>query len=271
MRRRLAARHHTPSSPRRAGRAARLRASLRDGLREALGAAATAALVALGVGHGGCGGGPPDLIIEATFESGADGFAADFADYPVEDTVADPTLYDLESGLADMPLAGGGQRGFRLAGTNRSDDLWMALVRRVDGLTPQATYAVAIEVDVASNVGSGCVGVGGAPGESLFIKAGASGDAVTEGVGDDGRNRVWLKPDKGNQSQVGADSVSLGNIATGLECGDETWVLLKRSGELEATADAAGAITLFVGTDSGFEGRTELFYDRLRFALTQQD
>lgn len=246
----------------------------RNGHRWALACvAAIAASSAVGCGGGGesdagIGDAGGVVVIEATFEAGAEGWVADFADYPVEDAVADPTLYALEEGVRDMPLVGGGARGFLLAGTNRSDDLWMALVRQLESLPPDAPFRVRFEVEVASRAASGCVGVGGAPGESVFLKAGAAPGELRTGTGEDGRNRVWVRPDKGNQSMDGPDSVALGNVATGRECGDDTWVLLRRTGELEARSDTSGRLTLFVGTDSGYEGRTELYYDRIRVELS---
>lgn len=221
----------------------------------------------------GCDGGAAAVPVtfDATFEAGADGWSADFADYPVEDAVADPSLYALDEGLRDMPVSGGGARGFLLDGTNRSDDLWMALVSRLEGLAPDTRYRVRFEVDVASNAASGCVGIGGAPGESVTIKAGGSPRELVVDTEEASRNRVWVTPDKGIQTNPGADSVVLGNVATGLECPDETWVILARTGELEVDSDAEGRMTLFVGSDSGYEGRTTLYYDRIRVTLTPSE
>ena len=43
----------------------------------------------------------------------------------------------------------------------------------VGGLSPGASYGVSVSVEVATDTPAGCVGVGGAPGESVWIKPGA--------------------------------------------------------------------------------------------------
>ena len=44
----------------------------------------------------------------------------------------------------------------------------------VDGLSPDASYGVTVSVEVVTDTPAGCVGVGGPPGESVWIKAGAT-------------------------------------------------------------------------------------------------
>ena len=104
------------------------------------------------------------------FERDAEGWTAAFADLPVD---YDPAIYELESGYRSLPdgLEGG---GIYVQGHNRSDDLFMFLKRQVGGLVPQATYAVSVSIDLATNVPLGSFGIGGSPGSSVFVKAGAS-------------------------------------------------------------------------------------------------
>lgn len=213
-------------------------------------------------------GAPAGLVVADTFESGSDGWSHAFADYPPDDATAMPELYGLDAGVRDLPISGGGQRAYALAGTNRSDDLWMALVKRITGLEPSTRYTVRFEVRVASSAPSGCFGVGGAPGEALILKAGAIPGPVVTGT--EQRNLVWVRPDKGPQSLAGPDAVLLGNMANGRPCDDPAaFVLLSRDGTHTATSDAAGEMTVFVGTDSGFEGRSEFFYDAIRLEFAR--
>ncbi len=213
-------------------------------------------------------GAPPEVVLDDTFEAGADGWSHAFADYPPDDDLAMPELYSLDAGLRDLPITGGGQRAYFLGGTNRSDDLWMALVKRVTGLSPSTRYAVRFTVSVASASPSGCAGVGGAPGEALVLKAGGISGLVE--LAREGRNTIWAKPDKGLQSNAGPDSVLLGTMANGRGCDDPAaFVLLARSGTHTVTSDPAGAMTVFVGTDSGFEGRSEFHYDGIRLELSR--
>ena len=78
-----------------------------------------------------------------------------------------------------------------------------------------------------------------------------------------------LTIDKGNQSQGGQDAVVIGTV--GNLSGTETWelkVLRSEPGSLTITPDRGGALWLLVGTDSGFEGRTSLYYTRITAILT---
>ena len=44
----------------------------------------------------------------------------------------------------------------------------------ISGLLPGSRYGVTVSVEIATDTPAGCVGVGGAPGESVRIKAGAT-------------------------------------------------------------------------------------------------
>ena len=56
----------------------------------------------------------------------------------------------------------------------------------------------------------------------------------------------------------------LGDIANGLPCesANGRYALLTRTGRLNSMvkADSSGALWVFTGTDSGYEGTTELYY-----------
>lgn len=52
-----------------------------------------------------------------------------------------------------------------------------------DGLVAEAAYEVSYVVRFASNAPSGCAGVGGAPGESVWKKVGAKPAAADSGFG----------------------------------------------------------------------------------------
>jgi hypothetical protein len=72
--------------------------------------------------------------------------------------------------------------------------------------------------------------------------------------------------DKGDQSAGGRFASVLGNIANGRAIDpslpEQPYANVERTGThaFFARADAAGNLWLLVGTDSGFEGLTRLFY-----------
>src|SRR5690606_13448341 len=65
-------------------------------------------------------------------------------------------------------------RAYFLSGRNTSDDLFMFLKKPVSGLAPESSYRADFFVEFASAAPSNCAGVGGAPGESVWLKAGVS-------------------------------------------------------------------------------------------------
>lgn len=191
------------------------------------------------------------------------GWVGDFADYPPEWA----EQMELEAEHAPLPdaLEEGGQ-GLRIAGSNNSDDLFMFWKGRAEGLAPNTTYAVYFEVDLATSAPSDCVGIGGPPGESIWVKAGATApepEPVIEQVG--GSDYYRMNIDKGNQSTGGQDALLLGDASnSNTDCQDPVWEVktLESEEALAVVTDEDGALWLFVGTDSGFEGRTELYYIR---------
>ena len=210
-----------------------------------------------------------EVVLDTDFSRGADGWVVDFADYPA----GDERNFDFDSGVRSLPAPlDASRRGMFVSGSNRSDDLFMFLKRPVDGLTPGADYRIRFDVEIASNEGSGCVGIGGAPGEAVVVKAGASAREPARIRDSSGWYR--LSVDKGNQSASGSDAVVLGHIANGSDQCSGGDYRLKRladpSPTVSATADSSGRLWLLVGTDSGYEGITSLYYTRIRASLQRR-
>ena len=197
------------------------------------------------------------------FEDDAEGWTVGFADLPVR---FNRSTFELDYGHRPLPDGLGGS-GIYIQGHNRSDDLFMFLKRQVGGLRPNTSYVVSVSIDLATNVPAGLIGIGGAPGESVFVKAGASTIEPTVEEGDNQHLRMNI--DKGNQSQGGASMVVLGNVAHPEVRGSEYRIKTLDNGDqpLMVNADGEGRVWLIVGTDSGFEGLTGLYYSRINYAL----
>jgi len=196
------------------------------------------------------------------FRQGSQQWQAGFSDYPSDNA----DIYQLDSGLRPLPTGFSGT-GYYLQGMNRSDDLFMYLKRQISGLEPSTRYQLAVSVRLLTDVGANCVGVGGAPGESVYLKFGY---AATEPQQDG----YYLNADKGNQSQDGSQGRVIGNIAaTELGCDGQRFASKSVSGggasALQFTSNADGSIWVFVGTDSGFEGLTRLYYQQLQLYITR--
>ncbi|WP_165074757.1 dockerin type I domain-containing protein [Paludisphaera rhizosphaerae] len=205
------------------------------------------------------------------FSQGAQGWDAGFADIPTNPN----DTYELDSGIRDLPAdLNTDGTGYLLQSHNRSDDAFMFLTRKLtaaDGVVAGATYSVEFTIKFASNAPSNAAGIGGAPGESVVLKAGASTiepEAVVDG------DMLRMNIDKGNNSTGGRDASVVGNIANGQELeGDQTsvpYVSLTREHTHTATvqADAQGNLWLIVGTDSGYEGLTAIYFQSIAVTLT---
>jgi len=205
------------------------------------------------------------ITVMFNFRAGDHGWEPGFANFPPgwEDAM------DLEAGLEPLPdeLDDGGS-GLYIAGTNHSDDLFMFWKARYTDLEPSRRYRVRFDVEFATEAPSNCVGIGGAPGESVFVKVGASvEEPVAEVVGEGEEAYYHMNIDKGNQAQEGGDARIVGHVGNTISgCTELRWELkaLSEHGAFEVEADAAGGVWLFVGTDSGFEGRTRLYYTRFQ-------
>ena len=202
------------------------------------------------------------------FVQDAEGWTAGFADLPAE---YDKDMYELDAGHRELPSGLEGS-GVYVQGHNRSDDLFMFLSRKVDGLKPDTKYEVTFQIDLATNVPGGMMGVGGSPGESVYVKAGAT--AIEPLEKEDASGHMRMNIDKGNQASEGRDMINLGHVAhpeLGDSMGDEFKIksLTNEERSFEINTDADGALWLIVGTDSGFEGLTTLYYDRIAIVLSE--
>ena len=243
-----------------------------------------AVLLATLLGVAACGGGPeesdpsapPDdgaVSLTYDFEDGSDGWASEITDY-TEATRPEDVLS--ETGVSP-PGLDAGSSFFHLAASNPSDDLFAYLLREVTadaGLEGDRTYSADFAVAFASDAPTGCAGIGGAPGESVYLKVGASPEQPVPMSQDDGSR---LSVDKGGQSQGGDAAVVAGTIENGIPCEEALegerppYAMVSLSGALEVTTAEDGSLWLFVGTDSGFEGRTSIYYDRIEVTLTPVD
>jgi len=197
------------------------------------------------------------VVREFDFSSSDQGFASGFTDLPAS---YDPALYNLVADHRNLPAELGSGKGLFISGANRSADLWMFWKKQLTGLQPNTEYQVVLDVEMASNVAPGLVGVGGAPGESVYVKVGVS--QAEPLVTEDAQGQLRLTVDKGNQSTSGSAAAVLGNVAKENDDSEQYAILHRnnRSVQQSGTTSADGSLWIFFGTDSGFEGTTSLYY-----------
>jgi hypothetical protein len=207
------------------------------------------------------------------FAAGPQGWVAGFADFrPGEEA-----FLELDSGYRPLPPPLDGTRSaLFISGNNHTDDLRMFYKRRVTLPASSTRYTAAFEVEFATNVPKGCGGVGGSPGESVWLKAGASGAEPVTAVQD---GTLRLSMDIGAQANDGTEGVVLGTIENSVPCEVRDGVIVqrweletRRSGQkvVHVRSAADGGVWLLVGTDSGFEATTSLYYTRVHARFTRE-
>jgi hypothetical protein len=221
-------------------------------------------------------GGQP-VTIRFDFRDGDHGWQGGFSDFH-DDTRPDDTAVGVEDLPPSAPADVEGP-ALLVTARNNSDDVFMFIKRQLgtdDGLVPDTGYRVSFEITFLSDAPTGCMGVGGAPGESVYLKAGATPDEPLV-VQQDGEHVMSV--DKGNQAQGGPAASVAGDVANGIDCDDALGaepmpfgqVALEHQHETTVRTDDEGGLWLLVGADSGFEAWTTLYYQAIEVTLTPAD
>jgi len=196
---------------------------------------------------------------DQNFEGGVSDFSVDQSgqhEFTFENTSFQPPLDTLQ--LAQY-----------ISGINPSDDLFMFMKRKITGLQRNTTYHVTFVVEFASSVPTNAFGVGGGPGESVVMKAGLTLIEPDTIISQEGGPYVIMNIDKGNQSQPGVDMDTIGHVGVS----DTTTVWTTKTNDnighpFTFTTDNTGTGWLIIGTDSGFESQTELYYSSVTVDFT---
>jgi hypothetical protein len=205
--------------------------------------------------------------LEFDFSNDFQGWSPSFADYPV----GKENEWAIGSSLAPLPAPlDPSRKGILLTGANQSDDLFMYITREGPRLAPNASYAVRFRVTVATNAPRNCAGIGGAPGESVVLKVGATPIEPARFV--DATQHYRTNFDYGSQLSGGRDATPVGNIAnSNANCGVPRYELKEfDSAPLTFATNATGRLWFVVGFDSGFEGTTAVYITAVKIAIAPQ-
>jgi hypothetical protein len=148
------------------------------------------------------------------------------------------------------------------------------MTKQVDGLEPNTRYDLRFKVTFGTNAQDNCMGIGGSPGNSVWIKVGAT--RVEPISVNDGAGFLLPNIDKGNQASGGSDAIIAGDFANSQECSptDTVTTYLKKTlvtekGAYSTTTDDKGNLWILLSTDSGFEGTTTIYFMELEVAATK--
>ena len=197
-------------------------------------------------------------ILSTNFQTDADGWEADFADYPKDEEA----FYELEHEISALPEPlDGGKKSLKQSGNNHSDDLFMFIKRKITDLEPNREYELFFSLEFASNAPEGSFGVGGSPASSVYIKAGASQEEPVKVI--DASESYIMNIDKGNQATEGKDMINLGDFSNGTESNTYKLKTLKNTKPFISKADENGDLWVVFGVDSGFEATTTIYYSNI--------
>jgi Secretion system C-terminal sorting domain len=198
------------------------------------------------------------------FETDAQGWKADWADYPVTDSI----FYELESKHTNLPnYILPNQKGIYIQGFNRSDDLFMFLKKKLTGLLPNQRYILQFQLEMASDAPTNAVGVGGSPG--LTIKVGAVSFEPIKVIELVGGTRFYvMNMDKGNQSTPGSQMDTIGKTSVSDTTTQFTLINRQNKKAFIASTNSNGELWAIVGTESAFEGFSALYYSKIVLTLT---
>ena len=209
---------------------------------------------------------PAEYTFMFDFSQGEEGWTAGFADYPVGEEV----FHELTSGRSNLPEPlDQNTYAMMISGNNHSDDLFMFLKKHITGVESNTTYRVVIRVEVASQYPENIPGVGGGPGCSVWVKVGGTQTEPVPVV-QDGFYRMNI--DKGNQAGGGEDMAMVGSI--GIAGDDFVYTLIQRDNEdqpIQVQSNGNGELWLIVGTDSGFEATTTIYYNIIDVRIYEAD
>jgi len=199
------------------------------------------------------------------FKTDSEGWVGDFADYPNQPNVE--SFYEFEFAHSNLPNPLNTTEGaLKQSGNNHSDDLFMFVKKKITGLESNKEYKIGIEIEIATNAPSGAVGVGGAPGEGVIIKAGASTIEPLK-VLNSTDNYYRMNIDKGDQGTDGISMQLIGDFANGTTLNKYTLKNLKTGNPISVQSNSNGEIWVIVGTDSGYEATTTIYYNSIKVNL----
>ena len=165
-----------------------------------------------------------NVSMVSSFENGFDGWSVDLAEY---NTSMDSSTIEFKYAIAKMP-SDSTKKGLRVQSHNRSDDMFMYAKKKIGGLDSKKTYEVFFDIELGTYFHANSIGIGGSPGSSVYVKAGASSKEPTKYLEGD---FYKFSLDKGNQLEGGKELVTIGDASNGLS---EPGFLLRSFGSQES-------------------------------------
>ena len=197
------------------------------------------------------------------FGQSVDGWQGFFSDYPV----GSESFYELEFAHSYLPAPlNTSLRALKISGNNHSDDLLSLIVRKFENLKPNTVYSVSFDIELASNVTGNSPGVGGSP--DLELGVGGLSILPKSNI----HNSDYYRPNftsllQSRQSNEVLQSVGRIGVSSNHPA---PFTLINRnnlSDPISLKTNSNGELWIMIGTDSGFEGITTLYYKSIKIRM----
>jgi hypothetical protein len=194
--------------------------------------------------------------INYNFQSGAEGWLADFTDYPVNENPEADTIYHWKAELINSPSGTNGAVAYMLSCDNINGDIFMFLKKKIGGLKPNTNYNVVYEIALSSTAQIG---------QGIILKAGAS-DMEPKKVIEN--NYYVLNIDKGSSTLSGENAISFGDIG-----GSSSYssIIKGNAGAYEpfrTRTNSKGELWLILGTESLYQGITSVYFTNINLIFS---
>ncbi|HYF67057.1 MAG TPA: hypothetical protein VD884_02925 [Ohtaekwangia sp.] len=193
------------------------------------------------------------------FNEGLNDWEADFTDYPVSSDYDQESDYQWLSEYTQVPAYLGSGSAIKLSCNNVNGDVFMFLKKKITGLRPSTSYNVVFEIELASNAITG---------RGVILKAGARNVEPKKVVEND---NYILNLDKGDHYSSGTDLIAIGDIGSTIPVADYNPSVTGNSSSGEpfiCQTNKDGEIWLIVGTESGYEGITTVYYEKINVVFS---
>ena len=198
------------------------------------------------------------ITVDSNFQSstnGENGWIAGYAGYAA---TADSTQLDTVAATALLPRGlDTTQYGFRILSRYSKGNMFSYLKKRVTGFTPNKSYEMTLQVDLATRYSTSAVV------DKVTFKAGVSG---TEPLTTKLASGIYaFNLDKGTGSQIGKNVLLSGSIAS-TNPDSRYYTLLRYSNDgqpVTLTANNNGELWFYAGTDSDYKDTTIFYFDRI--------
>ena len=196
------------------------------------------------------------------FISGTQGWDSLFSDYPK----GEESFYELEFAYSHLPEPLDTTiKAIKISGNNHSDDLLSFITAKIPQLIPNAVYEVTFDITLASNVATNSAGIGGSP--DLALGVGGLGYEPANTL--DGNN--WYRTNFISLLQSRESNNVMQMIGTiGVQDTTTAYTLINRNNTdnpIKLKTNELGELWLMIGTDSGFEGITTLYFKSIKIRL----